>query len=411
MRILHVSSWFQPELGYSEYHLPTAQQRLGHTVAVLTSDRFFPFPNYDATVGPVLGARVVGRGRRTEHGLSTYRLPVAFEYRHHLWLREFDAAVRDFHPSIVHVYQPFTLPTIQAALAKPRHGFGLVVSSSMEREVFHPQSFARRAYYRLFSRFAAPLLRRRVDVFTAVGVGARAVVTETLGLPPERVLVFPLGADSDRFQFDPAGRAEVRRALGIDDDMPLVIYAGKLIPRKDVHILIEALAHVDSSVTIGVLLVGNGAPEYEARLRGLAAATQRPVFFRPAVPNAQLPRFFSAADIAVWPSESSNAALEAALVGLPLVVSESPATSHYIAKDNGLTFPRGNGPALAQCVERLARSRALRQEMGQRGRAYVGGQLSWDAAAARAVRLYETALTCHPTPGGSRPSAGDGLLT
>src|SRR2546430_6066479 len=96
MRILHVSSWFQPELGYSEYHLPTAQQRLGHIVAVLTSDRFFPFPNYDATVGPVLGARVVGRGRRTEHGLSTYRLPVAFEYRHHLWLREFDAAVREF---------------------------------------------------------------------------------------------------------------------------------------------------------------------------------------------------------------------------------------------------------------------------------------------------------------------------
>src|SRR5436189_2131592 len=124
MRILHVSSWFQPVLGYSEYHLPTALQRLGHTVAVLTSDRHFPFPDYPATVEPVLGRRIVGPGKRVEEGLLTYRLPITFEYRHHLWLRHFDAAVRDFSPDVLHVYQAFTLPTLQSALAKSGYNYG-----------------------------------------------------------------------------------------------------------------------------------------------------------------------------------------------------------------------------------------------------------------------------------------------
>src|SRR5437016_1249702 len=109
MRVLHVSSWFQPQLGYSEYHLPIAQQRLGHTVAVLTSDRFFPFPDYEATTRPLLGERVVGSGTREEYGLRAYRLPIAFEYRHHLWLRGFAGALAEFKPDVVHVHEPFTL--------------------------------------------------------------------------------------------------------------------------------------------------------------------------------------------------------------------------------------------------------------------------------------------------------------
>lgn len=389
MRILHVSSWFQPQLGYSEFHLPTAQQRLGHTVAVLTSDRYFPFPDYEATVQPILGRRVVGRGRRVEYGLLTYRLPVAFEYRHHLWLRGFEAAVRDFRPDVVHVYQAFALPTVQAALAKRRHRFRLVVSSSMEPEVFYPQLLLRRVFYWLYARLAAPLLRRRVDAFTAVGPGAREIVATTLGLAPERVAVAPLGADAERFQFDASARLEVRRDLGVGNDVSLVIYAGKLIPRKDVHVLIQAVGRLEGCASVAVLLVGHGRPDYEARLRDIARTTRSRVFFRAAVPNATLPRLFSAADIGAWPSESSNAALEAALVGLPLVVSASPATRHYVGEDNGLTFQRGDPAGLARCLERLANAPALRLQMGQRGREYVREHLSCQAAAERALRLYE----------------------
>lgn len=393
MKILHVSSWFQPQLGYSEFHLPTALQRLGHSVAVLTSDRYFPFPDYAATVQPLLGGRIVGSGKQVEYGLLAYRRPIAFEYRHHMWLRGFESAVRDFRPDIVHVYQAFTLPTLQSALAKLKYDYGLVVSSSMEKEVFYPQAIERRAYYRLYSIMAGPILRDRVDAFTAVGVGARDIVAQVLGIRGEKVAIFPLGADSERFRFDPVARGEIRRELGIADGVVLVVYAGKLIPRKDVHVLMEALRHIDSHTALAVLLLGNGTPDYKARLDDIAGAARSSVFFRPAVPNSELPRYMSAADIGVWPSESSNAAIEAALVGLPLVVSASEATQHYIAGENGLAFTRGDASALAGNLERLAISPELRRQMGARGRDHMTRLMSWHSAALRAAALYQDVIS------------------
>ena len=365
---------------------------MGHTVAVLTSDRYYPFPDYTATVQPILGQRIVGPAMQEECGLLTYRLPVAFEYRHHLWLRGFEKAVADFQPDIVHVYQAFTLPTVQSALTKSRHGYGLVVSSSMEREVFYPQSASRRVFYQLYARCVGPLLRRTVDAYTAVGVGARDILADVLSLPAERIALFPLGADGERFRFDPVARAEVRRELGIRDETVLVIYAGKLIPSKDVHVLVEAMGVLGSGPDVALLLVGNGTPEYQARLRQISEATQSLILSRPAVSNSELPRYLSAADIGVWPSESSNTVLEAALVGLPVVVSTSEATQHYVAAENGLAFSRGDAAALARCLERLACAGELRRTMGARGRDYVSRDLSWSAAASRAIALYETVV-------------------
>jgi len=366
-----------------------AQQRLGHTVAVLTSDRFFPFPNYQATIQPLLGARVVGSGAREECGLQAYRLPIAFECRHHLWLRGFERALAEFEPEVVHVHEPFTLPAFQSALAKPRNGYGLLIASSMEKEVFYPQSFPRQMYYQLHAAFVAPVLRRQVDVFTAVGEGAREVLSQVLSLPIERVEFVPLGADSERFRFDAAARREVRRELGVADDLVLVVYAGKLIADKDVHVLAAAVGRAKPRAPLGLLLLGNGTSDYCARLSELAKAGRHPIFLRPAIPNQELPRFFSAADIGVWPSQSSNAAIEAALAGLPLVVSESQATGHYVEAGNGLAFPRGEVASLAGCLERLADAPESRREMAARGRAHLEREMSWDCVARRYLNLYQ----------------------
>ncbi len=396
MRILHVCSWFQPQLGYSEYHLPIAQQRLGHQVAVVTSDRYYPFPDYQATVQPLLGKRVVGSGTREEHGLLTYRLPVAFEYRHHLWLCGVDQVIARFRPEIVQVYQSFTLPTLQCALAKPKHGFGLVLRSSMEKEVFFPQTRSRRLYYWFYAAIAGPVLRRRVDSFTAVGPGARDIVRQVFALPAEQVEVVPLGADSERFRFDPEARREIRQEIGIAGDMVLAIYAGKLIPDKDVHVLVTALGEVQTRRSLGLLLLGDGAPDYKVKLRKIAQAAHKPVFFHSPVSNSDLSRFFSAADFGVWPSESSNAAVEAALVGLPLVVSSSDATKHYIEAGNGLSFSRGDVLGLALCLERLTDAPELRQIMGERGRDHMMQRLSWKVIAQHSLDSYRKILDAGP---------------
>jgi glycosyltransferase involved in cell wall biosynthesis len=388
MRILHVSSWFQPQLGYSEYNLPCAQKRLGHTVAILTSDRYFPFPDYESTVQAVLGNRIVGGGIKEEYGLQTFRLSVRLEYRHQVWLRGFEGAMAQFRPDIVHIHEAFTLPVLQSALLKSRHRYGLVVASSMEKEVFYPQSLVRRVYYGAYRLLIAPILRRQVDIFAAVGIGAQEILAHVFTLPLERIELVPLGADSERFSFDRSARINVRAELGLQEDVTLFVYAGKLIPDKDVHVLLEAFTLAKPSSPIALLLLGNGSPEYADRLHACAQVNSKPVFFRSAVQNDLLPCYLSAADVGVWPSQSSNAAVEAALIGLPLIVSESVAAKHYIQAGNGLSFPRGDVRALANCIERLADTPDLRHQMALQGRTYIEQQMSWHAIARRYSELY-----------------------
>jgi glycosyltransferase involved in cell wall biosynthesis len=390
MRILHVSSWFQPALGYSEYHLPIAQQRLGHQVAVLTSDRYYPFPDYESTVGGLLGNRIVGSGFRREMEMAVYRRPVAFELRHHLWLRGFGKTVSSFCPDVIHVHEAFTFPALESALAKRKSGAALTVASSMEPEVFYPQSRARAAYYRIHKATIAPFMRRRVDVFTAVGAGARGVLASQMGVGEERVAVVPLGADAETFKPDAASRTELRRRLNIDDRTVMIVYAGKLIPDKDVHVLARAFAPLPA--TAGLLLVGNGPDSYVGDLRKILAGCRGPVVFVGAVKNRDLPAYFNCADIGVWPSQSSNAAVEAALCGLPLVVSETPATRHYISGGNGISFPRGDSAALAAGLSMLVERGDTRLVMGARGRDHVAASMSWEAIARRYLGMYEEAV-------------------
>ncbi len=388
MKILHVSSWFQPQLGYSEYHLPLAQQNQGHTVAVLTSDRYFPFPDYDATVKPLLGERIVGSGKREESGLNTHRLPVSFEYRHHLWLRGFERALDQFAPDVVHTHEALTPLALQSALAKQHRSYKLVVTSSMEKEVFFTPSLPRRLYYQFHRHSISKILRERVDAFTAVGTGAREIVSFVIGIPREQIEVVPLGADDTRFRFDSAARGAVRNQLGLTAEAVVIIYAGKLIAEKDVHVLVEAFTKLQTRFPSKLILLGNGSPGYVEKLKSLAQGALEHIFFLPAVPNKNLPPFFSAADVGVWPNQSSNAAIEAALVGLPLIVCDDESARHYVEAENGLRFSRGQANSLRECLRQLIESPALRRQMGERGQAYMQSQRSWQTIAQRYLALY-----------------------
>jgi phosphatidylinositol alpha-1,6-mannosyltransferase len=54
----------------------------------------------------------------------------------------------------------------------------------------------------------------------------------------------PGGVDTTAYAPDPAGRAEVRRSLGIGGDQPVVVCVSRLMPRKGQDVLIEALPKI-----------------------------------------------------------------------------------------------------------------------------------------------------------------------
>ena len=122
MKIVHVIGYFQPELGYEEFYTAREQVRLGHDVAVVTSDRIFPFSaeikSALSSAGLDMTTRKRGTGVSDLEGVSVHRLPTAFEWFYDcVAVHGLKESLSLLKPEIVHAHE-----TIQGTPALARRG-------------------------------------------------------------------------------------------------------------------------------------------------------------------------------------------------------------------------------------------------------------------------------------------------
>jgi glycosyltransferase involved in cell wall biosynthesis len=213
-----------------------------------------------------------------------------------------------------------------------------------------------------------------------------------------------LGVDADRFAPDPAAGAAVRAALGVDDDRPLLCFVGNVDPTKDVETLLSAFAGLDADGDAPILLViGGGDPAYLDSLRRHAAGlgVDDRVRFLGRVDHEDLPGYYNAADVGVWPGKLGVSIIEAVGTGLPVVVCDSEATAFLTAYDNGLVVPRGDAVALRERLSRYLTDPDLRATHAARAAAYARERLSWVKVAERSVELYRGDADAGPADAGA----------
>jgi glycosyltransferase involved in cell wall biosynthesis len=172
------------------------------------------------------------------------------------------------------------------------------------------------------------------------------------------------------------------------EERPTVLYFGKLIENKGVHVLLEALEGLDARAVV----VGFG--DYRERLESLAPPG---TLFTGALEHRHLVHLLPLCDVAVVPSIFPEAfgmvAAEAAAAGvLPIVSGHSglAEVAAGIGEEVGagaaglLSFPAGDAAALR---ERLAAVLALpdegRRELGLAARRAVERRWSWTVVAER----------------------------
>lgn len=164
---------------------------------------------------------------------------------------------------------------------------------------------------------------RRADHVVCVAEALRTVALR-LGVSAERASTFRNGVDIELFA--PGDRRAARASLGLDPDTRTFLAVGHLIPRKGVLELLEAFARVHHGSPERVQLVYVGDGELRAALteRARALGVDHLVKLVGAVPHAELPAWYRAADVFVlaslregWP----NVVLEALACGTPVLAT------------------------------------------------------------------------------------------
>jgi glycosyltransferase involved in cell wall biosynthesis len=235
-----------------------------------------------------------------------------------------------------------------------------------------PSAWAKRQLLtRLFDRFAA---------FLYVGRANREYY-RLHGVPDDRLYFAPHAVDNDRFI---AARAEAeaaarewKRELGIPDGRTVVLFAGKLEPKKRPGDLLDAFRQVAVPGAC-LLFVGSGPLEGELRRR---AADVPGVYFAPFQNQSRMPRAYAAGDVLVLPSFGPGETWglcvnEAMCLGRPAVVSTHVGCAADLVTDGetGRVFPAGDVSALAAILRDVCADPAARTR--------------WGEAAIRRVRKY-----------------------
>lgn len=249
---------------------------------------------------------------------------------------------------------------------------------------------------------ARALLRRiagNVDVLTYLGEYTRVRLATAIGRHAHRLQRLVPAVDVERFQPTDAGRA-VRQELGWED-RPVVVCVSRLMPRKGQDMLVRALPEIRRQVPGASLLLVGGGP-LRSRLQQLAAANgvADSVVVHGSAPYDDLPRYYSAGDVFAMPCRERLGGLdveglgmvflEAAACGLPVIAGRSGGSvDAVIDGETGVLVDGESTYAIASSVVELLTDSSRAAAMGERGRAWVSDEWSWDATVATFERMLE----------------------
>jgi glycosyltransferase involved in cell wall biosynthesis len=229
-------------------------------------------------------------------------------------------------------------------------------------------------------------LCRRVDRVIATCRDETAELAR-MGLPPGRATIIPCGVDTDVFRPLPAARGERPRLLVI----------GRIVERKGVGNVIEALAHLPG---VELQVAGGPAPDLldtdpeVRRLRTLAArlGVAERVRFLGSVSRDEVPRLMCAADAVVavpWYEPFGIVPVEAMACGRPVVGSAVGGLLDTVLPGvTGELVPPRRPDLLAPVVRDLLADRARREAYGRAGRDRAVQTYQWRQVAAATEEVY-----------------------
>jgi len=189
-------------------------------------------------------------------------------------------------------------------------------------------SSARDGFKSLFWEIKTRAVLRLFKSFLTVGKRNRDYLKH-FGVPDSQIFFAPHCVDNDLFRNSaeaartPEGRARIRASLGIPADDFLVLFVGKLTPRKRPWEVVSAAARLGHSVS--TLVVGSGSEE--RRCREEAAKHGSRVVFAGFINQSRLGEVYRAADVCVLPSATENETWglvvnESLAAGTPCIVSD-----------------------------------------------------------------------------------------
>lgn len=245
-------------------------------------------------------------------------------------------------------------------------------------------------------RFARRFLLNNINSADEVWVTSAGSVESLRKLGYEgEAIVMPNGCDMPKTDIPQEVTDAIKEKHGIPKDIPVFIYAGRMIWYKNIRLILEACSELKKSgKDFRLIMLGFGADEKKIKHRYRSLGIADKVVWVGKILNRELiQQYYAASNILLFPSVFDTNGLvvrEAASCSTPaLLVEDSCAAEGITDRETGF-FCKESSQSVAKVLAEIMNDTALLKAVGKNAQENI--YISWDEAVAKAFDRYQKVI-------------------
>jgi len=322
---------------------------------------------------------VIDEGRAVTVFIASPKVPGSPHYRLLLRNGAVRAALEKYRPDLIECQDAYNLPWAAIAHRRRYPETALVAGYFTDfPTVYVKRPFAKfvgqwlaDAASRLCYRYCGTLYSRFDAVY---GLSENGGVAKLGAAGVADVEVVPLGVELD--EFDPSRRdMALRHSLGVEDNQPLLIYAGRLDGEKRAQVVVDAFQQLPAAMGATLVLLGDGPLRAQFCELGKSMRLFAPGFVNG---RAELARWLASADIYVSAMADETfgiSVIEAQASGLPVVGVAAGAMVDRVTPAMGRLGPVNDAAMMVRNIFDVWAGQP--KEMGLAAREHVRDRFAW----------------------------------
>ena len=216
------------------------------------------------------------------------------------------------------------------------------------------------------------------------------------GLPEDKLVMIPNGVNTNVYESpDKEDCSSFRTRFALPEEK-IVLYVGRLVYEKGIHVLINAVPKVLEKVNAKFIIVGSGYMKEQLLNIVRSMKLEHKVLFLGFVDDETLLRLQKCADVSVVPSlfePFGIVALEAMAAKSPLVASDTGGLSEIVDHDlTGFKAYPNNPESLAWGIKKILLDENYKNYIRENAYAKVHEKYNWEKIALHTKEIYKTVL-------------------
>jgi len=392
-KILHIINYYHEGFGYQENYLPVCQKNLGYQVKVLTSDYYFPFPNYDDSVRNILGDRKVGVGIFNDKGIDIIRKKSLFSSIFPAGILYFSigSTIREFKPDFIHVHGATNLWLFNVVRLQKKIDYKIFIDSHQDFvvESYKNSNFFYQLFYFFWTNVHYYLIKFSIVAkYLPITKASQSWLVKRLNIPISNQIVSPLGTDLSLMNYNEVLDSDFRKTHKADNKL-IIVNAGKQYEGKHILFIVEIAHQLQlRGVDLLLVLVGSAPDNYDKKITKKLSSLSSESWLRfPLMARSELKEIYCAADLGIWPGVPSNTIQEAMGCGVAMALPNDDSTNHLI-DGNGLHISIDDILGSTEKLLDIVKTANLLLDMKKKS-IVIARNYSWESISKDLIKIYE----------------------